>query len=49
MQDLASLTRWERNADRSLNVARGIYLASRHDARLWLQAREYKSPERARD
>lgn len=47
LQDLASQARWERNAKRSLNVARGIYLRLPDDARLWLQAREYTNPERA--
>lgn len=47
MQDLASQTRWERNAGRSLNVARGIYLRLPDDARLWLQAGDYTRPERA--
>ncbi len=47
MQDLASQTQWERNAGRSLNVARGIYLRLPDDARLWLQAREYTRPDRA--
>ncbi|AMY12881.1 hypothetical protein LuPra_06165 [Luteitalea pratensis] len=46
MQDLAFLARWERNAGRSLSVARGIYLRLPGDARLWLQAREYNNPER---
>ena len=47
VQDLASRTRWERNADRSLNVARGIYLRLPNDARLWLRIGEYTRPARA--
>jgi len=47
MQDLSSSARWERNAARSLSVARGIYLRLPGDARLWVQARKYAMPDRA--
>jgi hypothetical protein len=45
LADLAERTAWERRPDRSLSVARGIYLRLPDDARLWLRAREFVTPD----
>jgi 5-methylcytosine-specific restriction endonuclease McrA len=45
--DLAEETAWDRHADRSRSVARGIYLRLPHDARLWLRSREFVRPDAA--
>jgi hypothetical protein len=47
MQGLSSAARWERHPERNLSVARGIYLRLPDDARLWLGAGEYATPDRA--
>lgn len=39
--DLAQRAAWDRRPDRSLNVARAIYLRLPDDARLWLRQREF--------
>jgi hypothetical protein len=46
--DLARLTAWEREPDKSASVARGIYLRLPADARLWLRRREFVDPDGAR-
>ena len=43
--DLARLTAWEREPDKSASVARGIYLRLPADARLWLRRREFVDPD----
>lgn len=48
LADLAQQTAWERDADRSASVARGIYLRLPADARLWLRRREFVDPDGAR-
>jgi HNH endonuclease len=45
--DLARLTAWEREPDKSASVARGIYLRLPADARLWLRRREFVDPDGA--
>jgi 5-methylcytosine-specific restriction endonuclease McrA len=45
--DIAERTAWERRPDRSLNVARGVYLRLPDDARLWLRSREFVPPDLA--
>jgi hypothetical protein len=42
--DLAHRAMWQRDPDRSLNVARAIYLRLPDDARLWLRGKEFVSP-----
>jgi hypothetical protein len=46
--DLATRATWDRQAHRSLNVARAIYLRLPNDARLWLRGKEFVSPDSAR-
>ncbi|MGE3511720.1 MAG: HNH endonuclease domain-containing protein [Vicinamibacterales bacterium] len=45
---LAKRAAWERQAHRSLNVARAIYLRLPNDARLWLRGKEFVSPDSGR-
>ncbi len=45
LADLATRTRWDRNADRSRSVARAIYLRLPGDARLWLRGKEFVPPD----
>ena len=45
LADLALETAWERQPDRSLNVARAIYLRLPGDARLWLRGKEFVAPD----
>lgn len=45
LADLAERTAWDRHPDRSLSVARGIYLRLPDDARLWLRGREFVTPD----
>lgn len=44
--DLARLTAWEREPDKSASVARGIYLRLPADARLWLRRPGVRRPGR---
>lgn len=41
LAELAARTGWERHAERTVSVARGIYLALPHSARLWLRRKEF--------
>ena len=43
--DLAHWTTWDRQPDRTLNVARAIYLRLPNDARLWLRGKEFVAPD----
>ena len=45
--DLAQRATWDRRSDRSLNVARAIYLRLPNDARLWLRGKEFVPPDSA--
>jgi 5-methylcytosine-specific restriction endonuclease McrA len=45
--DLAIRTRWDREATRSLSVARAIYLRLPGDAMLWQKQRDFVTPDRA--
>ncbi len=45
LSDLAGRATWDRQPDRSLNVARAIYLRLPNDARLWLRGKEFVSPD----
>jgi 5-methylcytosine-specific restriction endonuclease McrA len=45
LADLGTRATWDRQADRSLNVARAIYLRLPNDARLWLRRREFVPPD----
>lgn len=42
---LAQSSAWDRQPERSLNVARAIYLRLPTDARLWLRGREFVPPD----
>jgi 5-methylcytosine-specific restriction endonuclease McrA len=46
LTDLADQTPWDRHAACTLGVARAIYLPLPADARLWLQQREFVTPDR---
>ena len=41
LAELAARTGWDRHAERTVSVARGIYLALPHSARLWLRRKEF--------
>jgi 5-methylcytosine-specific restriction endonuclease McrA len=45
--DLTQKAAWDRQPDRSLNVARAIYLRLPGDARLWLRGKEFVPPDSA--
>lgn len=45
LADLARRATWDRKMDRSLNVARAIYLRLPQDARLWLRGRKFVPPD----
>ena len=45
LSDLARRATWERQPDRSLNVARAIYLRLPNDARLWLRGKKFVPPD----
>jgi HNH endonuclease len=45
LTDLARRATWDRQSDRSLNVARAIYLHLPDDARLWLRRRAFVPPD----
>jgi 5-methylcytosine-specific restriction endonuclease McrA len=45
LADLRQTTAWDRQPDRSLNVARAIYLRLPGDARLWLRGKEFVPPD----
>jgi len=45
LSDLAQGATWDRQPDRSLNVARAIYLRLPSDARLWLRGKEFIPPD----
>jgi HNH endonuclease len=45
LADLSNRATWDRQTDRSLNVARAIYLRLPDDARLWLRAKEFVPPD----
>ena len=45
LADLARQAAWERQSERSLNVARALYLRLPDDARLWLRSREFVPPD----
>src|SRR5262249_5618127 len=47
LADLASQAAWDRQPDRSLSVARAIYLRLPDDARLWLRGKEFVPPDSA--
>ncbi len=47
LRTIAEQAAWESAGELPLNVARGIYLALRGDARLWLRDREFVPPDRA--
>ncbi len=44
---VAERTGWERHPDRTLSVARAIYLKLPYDAKLWLRGREFVAVDRA--
>jgi 5-methylcytosine-specific restriction endonuclease McrA len=46
--ELAQQTGWERTPDKTVSVARGIYLRLPADARLWLRRREFVDPDCAK-
>jgi hypothetical protein len=41
LDDIGGKTRWQRTPDRTLGVARAIYLRLPDDSRLWLQAQDF--------
>ena len=41
LAELATRTGWDRHAERTLSVARGIYLGLPQSARLWLRRKEF--------
>ena len=43
--DLAQRVSWDRNHERSLGAARGIYLRLPDDARLWVRGKEFEPPD----
>ena len=45
LADLTQRAAWDRQPDRSLNVARAIYLRLPDDARLWLRGKEFVPPD----
>jgi hypothetical protein len=45
LADLTQRAGWDRQPDRSLNVARAIYLRLPDDARLWLRRKEFVAPD----
>jgi hypothetical protein len=45
LADLTNRAAWDRQPDRSLNVARAIYLRLPDDARLWLRGKEFAPPD----
>jgi 5-methylcytosine-specific restriction endonuclease McrA len=45
LADLAQRSMWDRRPDRSLNVARAIYLRLPDDARLWLRGKDFVPPD----
>jgi len=45
LADLAQSAAWDRQSDRSLNVARALYLRLPNDARLWLRSNEFVPPD----
>jgi hypothetical protein len=47
LRDLAEVTRWHRQPQRTASVARGIYLRLPIDAKLWLRARTFVGPDAA--
>ena len=47
LAELARKASWDRQPDRSLNVARAIYLRLPDDARLWLRGKEFVAPDSA--
>jgi CRISPR/Cas system Type II protein with McrA/HNH and RuvC-like nuclease domain len=47
LAELAQRTSWDRHAERSLSVARAIYLRLPDDARLWVRGKEFVSPDLA--
>jgi hypothetical protein len=44
LEEIATRARWEHHPDRTLSVARAIYLRLPRDARLWQRAREFVTP-----
>lgn len=48
LDDLAGQTAWQRHAERTLNVARAIYMRLPKDARLWFRGRQLLAPEPAK-
>ncbi|HZD03589.1 MAG TPA: hypothetical protein VE173_01690 [Longimicrobiales bacterium] len=45
LHEIAEEAGWEADADRSLSVARAIYLHLPPDARLWLQRDEFEAAD----
>jgi hypothetical protein len=45
LSDLAEQSAWDRHADRSLSVARAIYLRLPRDAKLWSRGKEFVAPD----
>lgn len=45
LEDLASQTGWDRHAERTISVARGIYFGLPDTARLWLRKKEFVAVE----
>ena len=41
LAELAARTGWDRHAERTVSVARGIYLALPHSSKLWLRRKEF--------
>ena len=41
LDDIAGRARWQRTPERTLGVARAIYLRLPADSRLWLHAQEF--------
>jgi len=41
LAELAARTGWDRHAERTVSVARGIYLALPHSAKLWLRRKKF--------
>ncbi len=45
LTELAQRASWDRNHERSLGAARGIYLRLPEDARLWVQGKQFEPPD----
>jgi hypothetical protein len=43
--EVAARTGWDRHAEHTVNVARGIYLSLPQSAKLWLRRKEFVVPD----